>query len=35
MESRVPETREPTDLELRLLRERIDPTGLREREVRG
>jgi acyl CoA:acetate/3-ketoacid CoA transferase beta subunit len=28
-------TREPTDAELRLLRERIDPKGLREREIRA
>ncbi|WP_156725488.1 CoA-transferase subunit beta [Streptomyces apocyni] len=31
----VPHTREPTAAELRLIRERIDPQGLREREVRG
>jgi acyl CoA:acetate/3-ketoacid CoA transferase beta subunit len=31
----VPTTREPSDEELRLLRERIDPKGLREREVRA
>jgi acyl CoA:acetate/3-ketoacid CoA transferase beta subunit len=31
----VPETREPTDAELRLLRERIDPKGLRDREIRA
>ncbi|MFF2198397.1 CoA-transferase subunit beta [Streptomyces sp. NPDC058157] len=31
----VPFTREPTDEELRLIREVIDPKGLREREVRG
>jgi hypothetical protein len=30
----VPYTREPTDEELRLIRAVIDPTGLREREVR-
>ncbi|MFC4069180.1 CoA-transferase subunit beta [Actinoplanes subglobosus] len=30
----VPETREPTGDELRLLREHLDPDGLREREVR-
>jgi acyl CoA:acetate/3-ketoacid CoA transferase beta subunit len=29
----VPETRAPTDEELRLIREEIDPTGLREQEV--
>jgi acyl CoA:acetate/3-ketoacid CoA transferase beta subunit len=32
---RVPETREPADEELRLLRERIDPKGLRDREIRA
>jgi acyl CoA:acetate/3-ketoacid CoA transferase beta subunit len=32
---RVPETREPSEGELRLLRERIDPKGLREREIRA
>ncbi|MFJ7260206.1 CoA-transferase subunit beta [Streptomyces globosus] len=31
----VPYTREPTARELRLLREVLDPAGLREREVRG
>ena len=31
----VPGTREPTDAELRLLRERIDPKGLRDREIRA
>jgi acyl CoA:acetate/3-ketoacid CoA transferase beta subunit len=31
----VPETREPTDAELRLIRERIDPKGLRDREIRA
>lgn len=31
----VPYTREPTPDELRLIREVIDPKGLREREVRG
>ncbi|MCX4582870.1 CoA-transferase subunit beta [Streptomyces sp. NBC_01481] len=31
----VPYTREPTGAELRLIREVIDPKGLREREVRG
>ncbi|MFJ8232004.1 CoA-transferase subunit beta [Streptomyces sp. NPDC094448] len=31
----VPETREPTAGELRLIRERLDPEGLREREVPG
>jgi acyl CoA:acetate/3-ketoacid CoA transferase beta subunit len=31
----VPQTREPSDLELRLLRERIDPEGLRDREIRA
>jgi acyl CoA:acetate/3-ketoacid CoA transferase beta subunit len=31
----VPETRAPTDAELRLIREVIDPEGAREREVRG
>jgi len=31
----VPETRAPTADELRLIRERIDPEGLREREVKG
>lgn len=31
----VPYTREPTSAELRLIREVIDPKGLREREVRG
>jgi acyl CoA:acetate/3-ketoacid CoA transferase beta subunit len=30
----VPHTREPTDAELQLIREVIDPNGLREREVR-
>jgi acyl CoA:acetate/3-ketoacid CoA transferase beta subunit len=30
----VPETRAPTDAELRLIREAIDPEGAREREVR-
>jgi hypothetical protein len=30
---RVPETRAPSDAELRLLRERIDPEGLGAREV--
>ena len=30
----VPATREPSDEELRLLRERIDPKGLRDREIR-
>jgi hypothetical protein len=29
----VPETRLPTDEELRLVRERLDPRGLRDREV--
>jgi acyl CoA:acetate/3-ketoacid CoA transferase beta subunit len=29
----VPETRHPSDPELRLIRERIDPSGVREREV--
>jgi acyl CoA:acetate/3-ketoacid CoA transferase beta subunit len=32
---RVPETRLPTDGELRLIRERIDPLGLREKEIRA
>jgi acyl CoA:acetate/3-ketoacid CoA transferase beta subunit len=32
---RVPETREPGDEELRLIRERIDPKGLRDREIRA
>jgi acyl CoA:acetate/3-ketoacid CoA transferase beta subunit len=32
---RVPETREPGDEELLLIRERIDPKGLRDREIRG
>jgi acyl CoA:acetate/3-ketoacid CoA transferase beta subunit len=32
---RVPATREPSDEELRLVRERIDPQGLRDREVRS
>jgi acyl CoA:acetate/3-ketoacid CoA transferase beta subunit len=32
---RVADTREPTAAELRLIREVIDPQGLREREVRG
>jgi len=31
----APWTREPSDEELRLLRERIDPKGLREREIRA
>jgi acyl CoA:acetate/3-ketoacid CoA transferase beta subunit len=31
----VPETREPTEAELRVLRERIDPKGLRDREIRA
>jgi acyl CoA:acetate/3-ketoacid CoA transferase beta subunit len=31
----VPGTREPTDAELRLIRERIDPRGLRDREIRA
>jgi acyl CoA:acetate/3-ketoacid CoA transferase beta subunit len=31
---RVPETRAPTDEELRLIREVIDPKGLREKEIR-
>jgi acyl CoA:acetate/3-ketoacid CoA transferase beta subunit len=31
----VPETREPTGAELRVLRERIDPKGLRDREIRA
>jgi acyl CoA:acetate/3-ketoacid CoA transferase beta subunit len=31
----VPETRAPTDEELRLIRERIDPNGIREREVKA
>jgi acyl CoA:acetate/3-ketoacid CoA transferase beta subunit len=31
----VPPTREPSDEELRLIRERIDPKGLREREIRA
>lgn len=31
----VPYTREPTAAELRLIREVIDPEGLRDREVRG
>jgi acyl CoA:acetate/3-ketoacid CoA transferase beta subunit len=31
----VPTTREPSDEELRLLRERIDPKGVREREIRA
>jgi acyl CoA:acetate/3-ketoacid CoA transferase beta subunit len=31
----VPQTREPSDEELRLLRERIDPKGVREREIRA
>jgi acyl CoA:acetate/3-ketoacid CoA transferase beta subunit len=31
----VPATREPSDEELRLIRERIDPKGLREREIRA
>ena len=31
----VPQTREPTGEELRLIRERIDPKGLREREIRA
>ncbi|MET9569986.1 CoA-transferase subunit beta [Streptomyces virginiae] len=31
----VPYTREPTEAELRLIREVIDPKGLRDREVRG
>ncbi len=30
----VPETRAPTDEELRLIRERIDPNGIREKEIR-
>jgi len=34
IEARVPETRAPTDEELRLIREAIDPKGLREREIR-
>ncbi|MEW1549200.1 CoA-transferase subunit beta [Streptomyces tsukubensis] len=34
-EGGVPETREPTAGELRLIRERLDPEGLREREVPG
>jgi acyl CoA:acetate/3-ketoacid CoA transferase beta subunit len=33
--SRVPETRLPSDEELRLLRERIDPKGFANREVAG
>jgi len=32
---RVPETREPDGEELRLIRERIDPKGLRDREIRA
>jgi acyl CoA:acetate/3-ketoacid CoA transferase beta subunit len=32
---RVPETRLPTDAELRLIRERIDPAGARDRELAG
>jgi hypothetical protein len=31
----VPTTRTPTTEELRLLREVLDPSGVREREVRG
>jgi hypothetical protein len=31
----VPETRAPTDAELRLIREVLDPEGAREREVRS
>ena len=31
----VPETRMPTDDELRLIREVIDPDGLRDAEVKG
>jgi hypothetical protein len=31
----IPETRLPTTEELRLLREVLDPSGVREREVRG
>ncbi|HZO09070.1 MAG TPA: CoA-transferase, partial [Myxococcota bacterium] len=31
----VPATREPSDEELRLIRERIDPKALRDREVRS
>jgi hypothetical protein len=30
----VPETREPTPAEVRLIREHLDPGGLREREIR-
>jgi acyl CoA:acetate/3-ketoacid CoA transferase beta subunit len=33
IDGNVPETRLPTDAELRLIRERIDPAGAREREV--
>ncbi|MEU8775399.1 CoA-transferase [Streptomyces sp. NPDC048606] len=33
--AQVPATREPSAVELRLIREVIDPEGLREREVRG
>ena len=35
IEGDVPETRSPTDEELRLLREVIDPQGLRDREIRS
>jgi hypothetical protein len=31
----VPETRLPSDEELRLIREAIDPKGLRDREIRS
>jgi len=31
----IPETRQPSEAELRLIRERIDPEGLADREVRG
>jgi acyl CoA:acetate/3-ketoacid CoA transferase beta subunit len=34
VEGEVPETRSPTDAELRLIREVIDPEGLREKEVK-
>ena len=33
--STVPTTREPSDEELELIRQRIDPKGLRDREVRS
>ena len=35
VEGDVPESRTPSDEELSLLRERIDPQGLREKEIRG